>query len=191
MTINENVKSNVGIKIINGALSSGILWVSGFALLTVIAAQVSVPVQPVPFTLQTMFVILAGAFLGAKNGAYSQGMYLAMGALGLPVFANLSGFTSLLGPTAGYLLAFPAGAFIAGLLIQRSKSFASVFISMTVANLAIVFTGATYLSLFFNRTFSDALFVGGVVFSVWDLIKIAAASGIYFAISKKYHRLPL
>ena len=62
------------------------LWITVFALLTAIGAQIEIPHQPVPFTLQTLFVLLAGALLGKEKGAMSQLLYLALGAVGVPVF---------------------------------------------------------------------------------------------------------
>lgn len=90
--------------------------VLGFALLTALGARVSVPLPgtPVPFTFQVMAVLLAGWLLGPRLGAASQLTYLAAGAAGLPVFAAGGGLAYLLGPTAGYLLAYPAAAWIVG-----------------------------------------------------------------------------
>ncbi|HCV42854.1 MAG TPA: BioY family transporter, partial [Bacteroidetes bacterium] len=85
-----------------------LLWIALFAATTAIGARVEIPHQPVPYTLQTMFVILSGAFLGARNGAMSQAVYLISGVLGAPVF-SMGGFglAWFLGPTGGYLLSFP------------------------------------------------------------------------------------
>lgn len=77
-------------------------WIISFAGLTALGAQIEVPNYPVPFTLQTFFVLLAGAFLGVRNGSIAQVVYLAVGALGLPVFAGGTfGIAKLLGPTGG------------------------------------------------------------------------------------------
>ena len=65
-------------------------WITGFAALTAVGAQVQIPHQPVPFTLQTFFVILGAAFLGSRNAAISQILYLAVGFLGAPVFAGMN-----------------------------------------------------------------------------------------------------
>src|SRR5436190_12727269 len=93
------------------------------ALLVAGAAQVSVPLPgtPVPMTLQPMAVLLVGSLLGARLGALSMILYLAMGAAGLPVFTPtvpLLGFARLLGPTGGYLLAYPVAAWVTGWLNQ-------------------------------------------------------------------------
>ena len=96
--------------------------VGAFTLLTIIAARVSIPMQPVPFTLQTLAVVLAGLILGARDGALSQIAYLVLIALNLPVDANHLGAAALAGPTAGYLFGFVAGALIAGLLVERGTT---------------------------------------------------------------------
>src|SRR2546428_10292135 len=89
------------------------------ALLVAAAAQVSVPLPgtPVPMTLQPLAVLLVGGLLGAPLGALSMILYLTMGAAGLPVFTPtvpLVGFARLLGPTGGYLLAYPVAAWVVG-----------------------------------------------------------------------------
>ena len=93
--------------------------------LTGAASQVSVtlPGTVVPFTLQPLAVLLAGAALGSRLGALSQALYLAAGVAGASMFAwspvLLPGIARLVGPTGGFLLAYPAAAFVAGLLAER------------------------------------------------------------------------
>ena len=82
MAIKEKVKNNPLVTTLIKVRSSELFWIVTFAVLTTFAAQVSVPTQPVPFTLQTMLVLLSGAFLGSRNGAYSQLIYLAAGVIG-------------------------------------------------------------------------------------------------------------
>lgn len=92
------------------------LGVLAFAVLTAVGAKVAIPLPgtPVPFTFQPLVVLLAGAVLGARLGAASQAAYLAAGMAGLPVFAAGGGAAYLLGPTGGYLMAYPLAAFLAG-----------------------------------------------------------------------------
>src|SRR5258705_9965837 len=106
--------SVVGFRI--GGLVGGAVLVAG-------AAQVSIPLPgtPVPMTLQPMAVLLVGGLLGARLGALSMILYLAMGAAGLPVFTPtvpLLGFARLIGPTGGYLLAYPVAAWVVGALLS-------------------------------------------------------------------------
>src|SRR6266481_22955 len=96
------------------------------ALVVAGAAQVSVPLPgtPVPMTLQPMAVLLVGGLLGARFGALSMILYLAMGAAGLPVFTPtvpLFGIARLLGPTGGYLLAYPVAAWAVGALLTPGR----------------------------------------------------------------------
>jgi biotin transport system substrate-specific component len=94
-------------------------------VLTATAAQVSLPLPftPVPLTLQPMIVLLGAAALGARLGALSQVLYLAVGIAGLPVFAASpllpQGAARLLGPTGGYLMGYPVAAFAVGWLAER------------------------------------------------------------------------
>ena len=92
------------------------------ALVVAAAAQVALPVplSPVPMTLQPLAVLVVGALLGAAGGGAALVLYLALGLLGLPVFAGgSSGVLHLLGPTGGYLLAFPVAAGLTGALARR------------------------------------------------------------------------
>ena len=93
--------------------------VIGFALLTALAAQIVIPLPftPVPITGQTFVVLLAGAGLGATAGAASQGLYVLLGAVGLPFYAGgASGWTVARGATGGYLIGFIVAAWIVGAL---------------------------------------------------------------------------
>jgi len=191
MAIKEVVSKNIFVQSISKIKSSQIFWILSFSILTFMGAQVAVPTQPVPFTLQTMIVLLAGAFLGSKNGAYSQIIYLLAGVIGLPVFAGFSfGIAKLFGPTGGYLLAFPFAAFLTGYLLERNQSTLRIIFSFITAQVFILLSGAAYLALFMNGNFVNALFSGALIFSIWDVIKISAAVSIYKAVSKKYPKLP-
>jgi biotin transport system substrate-specific component len=173
---------------------SELFWIVTFSVLTAISAQVSIPVKPVPFTLQTMIVLLAGAFLGAKNGTYSMLIYIFLGAIGLPVFAQTAdgtmGFARLLGPTGGYLLAFPVAAYLVGYFTEKSQKYSTIVLSMFVAELVVIFVGTFYLYAAYLHNFMDAVKAGAAIFSLWMVIKIIAAAAIYFSISKKQPRLP-
>src|SRR3982750_4709915 len=98
--------------------SSTILAIVGFALTLAMAAQVTVPIPgtPVPFSLQPFVVALAGLMLGPVAGAASMALYLAAGASGLPVFSPVpglpQGIARFMGPTGGYLIAYPIAAWI-------------------------------------------------------------------------------
>lgn len=191
MASKEIAKKNSIIETLDKTISSRLFWIVTFSVLTFISAQVAVPTQPVPFTLQTMLVLLAGAFLGSRNGAASQVLYILAGVVGLPVFAGFSfGFAKLFGPTGGYLLSFPFAAFLVGYILEKKNSNLTILLSFIAGGFLILVAGSLYLSVFFNGDISKSLFSGAIIFSVWDVIKIAAAFSIYKAISKKYPKLP-
>jgi len=167
--------------------SSKIFWITAFAIITALSAQVAIPAKPVPFTLQTLVVLLSGAFLGSRNGAYSQFLYLSMGIIGLPVFAQIPdaplGFARIFGPTGGYLLAFPIAAFLVGFLIERRKNYWSIVASMFIGELVIVSIGVLHLTAFYTKNFEEALKVGAAVFSIWMVVKVFIAASVYMGIS--------
>lgn len=98
----------------------------GFAALVAIGAQIDVPMHPVPMTLQSFAILLAGLCLGPVRGLLAVLAYLLAAALGLPVLADgASGLGPFTGPTAGYIYAFPVVAFLAGLLSEHAEKRAS------------------------------------------------------------------
>jgi biotin transport system substrate-specific component len=169
-------------------ISSKLVWILSFSVLTAFAAQVAIPAKPVPFTLQTMVVLLSGAVLGARNGAYSQLIYLFLGAIGLPVFAQIPdgavGLARLIGPTGGYLLAFPVAAFIVGHLVKFDKSYVIAIASMFLGDMIILLIGVFYLDIFYVKNFSASLQSGAVIFSLWTVFKVFTAASIYYGIKK-------
>ncbi|MFI5236344.1 MAG: biotin transporter BioY [Ignavibacteriales bacterium] len=181
-------------QLLSSIKESELFWIISFSILTAISAQVSIPIKPVPFTLQTMVVLLAGALLGAKNGAYSQVLYIFLGAIGLPVFAQTAdgtiGLARLISPTGGYLLAFPIAAYLVGYLTSKNQKYTFVVISMIVAELVVIFTGTLYLYAAYLHNLVDAIKAGAAIFTVWMAVKVFAAATIYIAVSKKQPKLP-
>ena len=135
------------------------------------SAQVSLPMWPVPATLQTLAVLLLGALGGSRLGAASVILYLAEGAMGLPVFAaGTAGPAVLMGPTAGFLLGFVASALIAGQAGQGALRQALV---LTVAHLAVFVPGVLWLSGYVG--IERALMAGFVLFVPGTAVKTALA----------------
>jgi biotin transport system substrate-specific component len=162
-------------------------------VLTAAAAQVSFPLPftQVPFTFQPMVVLLGGLALGSRLGCASQVLYLVAGLAGLPVFAASAtlppGPLRLLGPTGGYLMAYPIAAFVTGYLAERrfDKRYITSVVAMLAGLLVVYAFGVTWLGLFARTVsesaaigFSAALITGVYPFVLPDLIKIAAAAGI-------------
>src|SRR6185503_6906981 len=124
-----------------GVLHNGLLIV-GASVVTALAAQLAIPLpwSPVPITGQTFAVLLSGAVLGARRAFLAQVLYLAEGAIGLPVFAGGAlGVAKLLGPTGGYLIAFPFAAALTGWLAQRGwdRHVSTMFVAMLLGSSVI------------------------------------------------------
>lgn len=161
------------------------LWITMFAALTAVGAQIEIPHQPVPYTLQTFFVLLSGALLGKRNGTFSQLTYLTAGLVGLPVFAGGSfGFAKLIGPTGGYLLSFPVAAFVVGYLLNFKKLFVWALVSLSMGAVVIFSLGTLQLYFVYYHDWALAFTNGFLIFSWWDIIKIVAAAGIYMQFKK-------
>jgi biotin transport system substrate-specific component len=157
--------------------------------LTAAASQVSIslPFTLVPLTLTPMIVLLGGAALGSRLGMASQVLYLAAGIAGLPVFAASGvlphGPLRLLGPTGGYLMAYPIAAFLAGYLAERGfdRRYATSVLAM-LAGLSVIFLfGVTWLAFFAAPAglgVTAALQSGLYPFVVVDLAEILIAAAI-------------
>lgn len=162
--------------------ASKLLWICAFCALTCAGARIQIPTLPVPMTLQTPIVLLAGALLGARAGALSQLMYLALGAVGLPVFAFGGGLAYLGGPTGGYLLAFPLAAWLCGTIVHsaalrvRWSSFWLSLVAM-IAGLAVIFAlGMLRLKTALALGWEDAFVQGFASLQIWDAVKITSAA---------------
>lgn len=155
--------------------------VVAFSLLMALSAQFVIPLPwtPVPITGQTFVVLLTGALLGSRLGALAMIAYLIEGALGLPFFQTGSGGLPYLiaSPTTGYLLSYPAAAFVTGMLAERGwdRRFLTAAAAMTIGSLLILLGGWAWLSLWF-RTGADAFRVGVAPFLAGDVLKIALAA---------------
>ncbi len=158
----------------NGAVKR-VLRISAFIAFTSLGAQLAVrlPFTPVPVTMQTLFVVLAGIALGPRDGFYAIASYVALGIAGVPVFAEFSfGPAVLLGPTGGYLAAFPAAALLAGAVSSRKAScLPAVFVSALCGLALILAAGALHLSLITGARFSTVLSLGVAPFLPGEILK--------------------
>lgn len=157
------------------------LLVFSFSILLVFCAQVSfhIPNTTVPVTLQTLGVLLTGATLGSRRGGLAILLYLAEGAAGVPAFASgLGGFVRLIGPTGGYLWAFPIAAFITGLLCERGfdRSFKTSVLAMLPGSLIIYALGVPWLAFVLHLSLPIAFIKGMLPFILGDIIKLLVAS---------------
>src|SRR5215204_3263184 len=143
------------------------------AAVTAVAAQITVPIEPVPFTFQVLAVILSGLLLGPRYGALAQAIYVLVGAVGVPVFAQFSGGLGVvLGPTGGYLVSYPIAAAVAGLAAHAARDAPRRRALLTgflwgCAGLAVIYAlGATWLAVVTQLPFAAALAQGVLPFVV-------------------------
>jgi biotin transport system substrate-specific component len=166
-----------------------------FALLTTASAYVEVrlPFTPVPLTFQTLVVSLAGVLLGARLGAASQALYVAVGALGAPVFSGgAGGIVHLMGPTGGYLLSFPLAAAVTGMLAARVRSDRTLvdgirlFVAILLGTFVVFIGGASQLALL-TGDLGRAIRLGVLPFLLGDVLKVSAA----LLLARRYRRKTL
>jgi biotin transport system substrate-specific component len=157
------------------------------ALLVAAAAQAAVPVpfSPVPMTLQPLAVLVVGGLLGAAGGVAALVTYLTLGVLGLPVFAGgASGGFHLVGPTGGYLLAFPLAAGVVGALTSRHAGVLRVLLACALGMAVIHIGGVAQLALLGGDPML-AFRVGFVPFLTGDLLKIGLAAAVILGLGPK------
>lgn len=156
------------------------LLVIGCSIVTALSAhaRIDLPFTPVPLTLQTFVVMLVGAALGSRRGAMVMLLYLAEGAVGLPVFSRGGGAIYLFGPTAGYLWSYPIAAYAVGLASEHKldRSWLTSVLAMLPASLIILGMGTLWLALVTHLSLSQAFVEGMLPFIPGDLLKIAIAA---------------
>ena len=155
--------------------------VIGFSLLTALSAQIVIPVGPIPITGQTFAVLLTGALLGSRLGAITMIVYLLEGASGLPFFrGGFGGIAHLMGPSGGYLVAFPAAAFITGAFAEHEwdRKFLTAAASMAIGSVVIMLSGWLWYSLVLRTSPAITLFDTVLKFVPGDIIKIALAAAV-------------
>lgn len=155
--------------------------ISLFAALTAVGAFISIPLAPVPITLQSLFTLLAGMILGSTLGAASQIIYVFLGAIGLPIFSSFTaGAGVLFGPTGGYLFGFIIASYIIGKIIElkREKNIFYYLLAGLIGTIIIYIIGVAQLSLVTGIGIKKAIAVGMLPFLPGDILKIIAASFI-------------
>jgi biotin transport system substrate-specific component len=173
----------------NLLLRRGVAVVLG-AVTVAIAAQVAVPLigTPVPMTLQPLAVLVVGGLLGARLGAAALVLYLALGALGLPVFTpgGLPGAARLLGPTGGYLLSYPLAAAVAGWLASSSRLLRLLLAS--AAGMVVIHLGGSAQLAILTGDAGAATRYGLVPFLTGDLLKVGIAALLILALGPAVRR---
>ncbi|MBC7790815.1 MAG: biotin transporter BioY [Anaerolineae bacterium] len=155
--------------------------VIGFAIALAAASQVAIPLPgtPVPFTLQPLVVMLAGLWLGPAAAVASMVVYIAMGAAGLPVFAPVGapGIARLFGPTGGYILAYPAAAWVVAMLAGDSRRYVRRA-AAALAGMLVLYLGGFSQLVLITGSASSALSLGVVPFMAFDAIKALIAGAV-------------
>jgi biotin transporter BioY len=152
-----------------------------FSLLTALAAQIVIPIGLVPITAQTLAVLLTGALLGSRLGAMAMIIYLLEGVSGLPFFyGGHGGIAHLLGPTGGYLVAFPAAAFVTGAFAENGwdKRFLTAVAAMAAGSLIIIVAGWAWFSFVTHTAPGVAFKLSVAPFLIGDVIKIMLAAAV-------------
>jgi biotin transport system substrate-specific component len=157
--------------------------VTAGALAVALASQFAVPLPgtPVPMTLQPLAVLIVGGLLGPGYGALSLMVYLEMGVAGLPVFTPVGapGFARLLGPTGGYLLAYPVAAALTGWLARRAHGRLEMVIA-PLAGLVVIHVGGLAQLALLSGSIATAAATGSLPFLAGDLLKVGIAAAVLY-----------
>lgn len=173
------------------------ILVALFASITAVFSLIPgipLPFSPVPITLQVFAVFLSGALLGAKLGGLSQIVYLALGAIGLPVFSGGTGGLSILvGATGGYLIGFPIAAFIFGYLLHKNEKFSWIHASLAVmcALLVIYIPGTLWLAYTFKLSIVKAFTIGSLPYIPLDVVKSILVLTLAMPLKKRLRQAKL
>ena len=163
-----------------------------FAALIMVGAMIRIPLPPIPFTMQTMFVFLSGLVLGPRLGFFSALLYLSAGLIGLPVFANGGGFLYVLQPSFGYILSFCPASYLIGRLCQRRPEGTMLYRAFCcfLGLMLIYIVGMTYmaaiLKLYLGRSISlwQIVSKGALVFLPGDVLWCFLSAWFYNKLPK-------
>ena len=166
-----------------------VIGVTFFILATTLGAYIRIPVPgtPVPITLQTFFVVLSGAVLGARLGLFSQLGYVFLGLIGLPVFQGHSfGIMHIFGATGGYMMGFMAASFLIGKMLEKeSRNLFKILASFAIGSVVLYTLGTLWLMLIYRISFINAIAIGVLPFLTIELAKIFLAAVVYSKISHR------
>ena len=177
------------------ALGRNLALVVSASLFVALCAHITLPLPftPVPLTLQNFAVLLVGLALGSRRGFAALALYLAEGAMGLPFFnpTGPGGIVQLLGPTGGYLIAYPVVAFVAGWLWERSeRGFTRALVASVAAEIVLFAGGVSWLMVIAHVPLVQAAAFGLYPFLFAEIIKVMAASGAASRFRRSYRVKP-
>ena len=162
-----------------------------FAALTAIGAFLKIPFPLAAITLQSFFTAMAGILLGRKYGALSQGVYVLIGLVGIPIFALGGGFSYVFQPTFGFLLGLIPAAWVIGALCHRPLTFWRTALAILAGYAVLYAIGVPYMALIANGylgkglTFWQIMRSGMLLYLPGDLIKVAVASFLCVTIERR------
>ncbi len=176
------------------ALLYDALLVVGASLFVALCARVTLPLPmtPVPLTLQNFAVLLVGLLLGSRRGAAALALYLAEGAMGFPVFnpTGPGGLAQILGPTGGYLMAYPLAAWVAGAVAgPRCEKFARALLAAVSADV-VLFAGGIFWLFLLTGSLAQAVAAGLFFFIFSEVIKVMFAAAIAVRMSRRFAPRP-
>ena len=171
----------------------GIVFSALFAALLVVFSMVTINLgfSPVPITLQSMAVLLAGALLGARYGFFSMALVVVLTALGLPLLHGNGGLAYLLGPTGGFVFGFPFAALFVGFIVPRIKGnrafvFVMTFLALEAGSLLLHVIGVPWLAHVARYSLQKAMIQGSYPFLLGDTIKALAATFIVLTVRRAF-----
>lgn len=159
-----------------------------FASIIAILSQISIPLPftTVPLTMQVFAIVLCGLLLGSKLGFISLIIYTLLGAIGLPVFAQMSGgISAIIGPTGGFILSFPILALVTGYFSKKYDSILLITLGMVIGLLLSYLIGTLQFMLIMKVSFMQGLTLCVIPFVALDLVKIGLAIGLGLNLSKR------
>lgn len=161
-------------------LAMDVVLVAAGAALVAVAAQISVPLWPVPITGQTLAVLIVGASLGALRGTLSMVLYAVLGIVGLPVFSDAShGFGVIAGPTGGYIVGFVFAAALTGWVAQHAwdHRILGAIASFAAGSLMTFVIGLPWLAVVLHLNLQQTLEGGLYPFMIGGVVKALLAAG--------------
>ena len=163
--------------------SSTYVQVGALTLLTIISAQVVIPLPftPVPMTLQTFAILFGAAAIGPYKSTMAQFIYLLIAAIGFPVLASdKGGVEALFGATAGYLFAFLVSSYVVGHVAKQlsTRKFINVFVGFFLGTFLIYFFGATWLAFYTGNGLAYGISKGVLSFILGDIVKALLAASL-------------
>lgn len=166
----------------------GMVFMAIFAAIICIAAPVSVQIGPIPITLATFAIYLAGAMLGGRRGMIAVIVYIMLGSVGLPVFSNFNGgFTALLGPTGGYIIGYIPLVLLTGIFSDmNSKKHWTMIIGMLLGTVALYTFGTAWFMIMTSSSLGRALALCALPFVPGDALKIACVSAIAIPLKSRF-----